>query len=123
MGGIVLHAHDTPFHRAIRARRLRITGWVLLAAGLAGGTATLWIETHNAEQVLDDTNALGYTRSMQHGMGVMMGPIGSILTDWQTMLTSPTGQALIVVACAALLAAYFFRVAWVVDQEAQDRRD
>ena len=50
-------------------------------------------------------------------MGVMMGHFGLILTEWQTALASPAGEALTIVACTALVAAYFFRVAWVIDHD------
>jgi hypothetical protein len=53
-------------------------------------------------------------------MGVMMGQFGLVLTDWQQILTSPIGQALMTAACAALVAGYFFRVAWVLDAESVD---
>jgi hypothetical protein len=50
----------------------------------------------------------------------MMGDSGKILTEWQRALSSPIGQALIVASCAALVAAYFFRVAWVRQDEERD---
>ncbi len=92
----------------------------MLASGLAGAAVWYWIKVRSADLALDDVNALGYQRSLQHGMGVMMGPIGAMLTEWQEELTSPLGQALTIAVCAALLAAYFFRVAWVLDAETVD---
>ena len=103
-----------------RSDRLRAIGWCVLASGLAGAVALYWVRTRTADPVLDDTTALGYTRSLQHGMGVMMGPFGAMLTDWQQSLTSPLGQALMVAIAAALLAGYFFRVAWVLDAEQEE---
>jgi len=103
-----------------RSDRLRAIGWTVLGAGMAAAATLYAIKTRSADTVLDDTNALGYARSMQHGMGVMMGASGAILTEWQQNLTSPLGQALILAACAALAAGYFFRVAWVLDAEEQD---
>ena len=103
-----------------RSDRLRAIGWAVLVIGMAGAAALYAVKTRAADATLDDTNALGYARSMQHGMGVMMGASGAILTEWQQALTSPLGQALIVAACAALAAGYFFRVAWVVDAEEED---
>jgi hypothetical protein len=50
----------------------------------------------------------------------MMGQFGIVLTGWQETLTSPIGQALVTATCAALLAGYFFRVAWVLDAEQQE---
>jgi hypothetical protein len=103
-----------------RSDRLRAIGWAVLVIGMAGAAALYAVKTRAADATLDDTNALGYARSMQHGMGVMMGASGAILTEWQQTLTSPVGQALIVAACAALVAGYFFRVAWVLDVEKED---
>jgi hypothetical protein len=53
-------------------------------------------------------------------MGVMMGQSGVILTTWQQDLTSPLGQAVLVAIGAALVAGYFFRVAWVLDAEEEE---
>ena len=101
--------------------RLRITGWVVLVSGLITAALFYAITSRSADAALDDTNALGYRRSLEHGMGVMMGHFGVMLTEWQQALSSPAGEALIIVVVAALLAAYFFRVAWVLDDaEEQD---
>jgi hypothetical protein len=102
-----------------RSDRLRAIGWLVLASGLAGAAA-FWVRARTADAALDDVNALGYTRSLRHGMGVMMGQFGLILTDWQETLTSPIGQALTIAVCAALVAGYFFRVAWVLDAEEEE---
>ena len=50
--------------------------------------------------MLDDTTALGYQRSFQHGMGVMMGQFGVMLTEWQHALTTPLGEALVIAGSA-----------------------
>jgi hypothetical protein len=101
--------------------RLRATGWIVLVSGLAGATAFYRVTARTAEPPLNDLTALGYSRSMQHGMGVMMGQSGVILTEWQQALTSPIGQALMIAIGAALLAGYFFRVAWVIDVDDKER--
>ena len=106
-----------PLSSLKRSDRLRATGWIVLAFGLGGAAVFYWVRSRAADTVLDDMTALGYTRSLQHGMGVMMGQFGGILTEWQQGLTSPLGQALTIAICAALLAGYFFRVAWVLDAE------
>jgi hypothetical protein len=103
-----------------RSDRLRAIGWCVLACGLAGAAALYWVKTRTADPTLDDVTALGYSRSLQHGMGVMMGPFGAILTEWEETLTSPLGQALMTAIVAALLAGYFFRVAWVLDAEEKE---
>jgi hypothetical protein len=100
-----------------RSDRLRATGWAVLVVGLIGAAAfyvfTLW----TADPTLSDTNALGYQRSLRHGMGVMMGPLGMMLTEWQETLTSPLGETLLIAVGVALVAGYFFRVAWVLDAD------
>src|SRR5579864_5805873 len=99
-----------------RSDRLRRTGWAVLAVGAVLAAVRYWVVARDASR-LDDTTALGYNRSLEHGVGVMMGHTGLILTDLSNLLGSPLGQALIVLACAGLCAAYFVRVAWVIDHD------
>jgi hypothetical protein len=103
-----------------RSDRLRAIGWFVLASGLAGAAVCYSVKARTADPVLNDVTALGYTRSLQHGMGVMMGPFGAMLTEWEQSLMSPIGQALMIAICAALVAGYFFRVAWVLDAEEEE---
>ena len=100
-----------------KSDRLRAIGWTVLASGLVATVALYGIKSRSGDLEMNDLNALGYTKSMQHGMGVMMGPLGNMLTDWQHDLASPLGQALSLAVCVALVAGYFFRVAWVLDAE------
>ena len=99
--------------------RLRRTGWAVLAAGIVLAAAYYWFATHTADPALTDATALGYRRSLDHQMGVMMGHFGLMLTAWQEWLTSPVGTAVLIAAGAALVAACFFRVAWVRDDDGQ----
>ena len=92
----------------------------MLASGLLGAAVFYWIKVRTADPALNDLNALGYARSLHHGVGVMMGPFGEMLTEWQDGLMSPLGQAVMIAIFAALVAAYFFRVAWVLDAEEQE---
>ena len=108
-------SYDRPVRR--QSDRLRITGWIVLASGLVVATLFYVIAIRTADPSLDDVHALGYQRSLQHGMGVMMGHFGVLLTEWQEAVSSPAGEALIIVIVTALLAAYFFRVAWVLDED------
>jgi hypothetical protein len=100
-----------------RSDQLRAIGWCVLGAGAIGAAVFYWISSHSADRVLDDTTALGYAKSMQHGVGVLMGPSGAILTDLQQNLTTPLGETLMIAVVVALIAAYFFRVAWVLDAD------
>jgi hypothetical protein len=106
-----------------RTDRLRLTGWIVLASGLLAALTFYVIATRSAGPALDDTTALGYSKSLNHGMGVMMGSLGPMLTEWQEALTSPAGEASMIVVVTALLAGYFFRVAWVIDEDARDSHE
>src|SRR5262250_635230 len=97
----------TRFSSLERSDRLRVTGWLVLAGGLVLAVVFYWVKARAAGPALDDMTALGYTRSMHHEMGVMMGQFGQILTEWEETLTSPLGEALTIAVCFALLAAYF----------------
>src|SRR5437764_13369080 len=103
-----------------RSDRLRAIGWGVAGAGAIGSAAFYWLTSRSADRALDDTTALGYAKSMQHGVGVLMGPSGAILTDLQQNLTTPLGETLMIAMVVALIAAYFFRVAWVLDAEADE---
>lgn len=96
---------------------MRRTGWVVLALGLGFAAVFYGVSSRSADVALNDATALGYAKSMNHGMGVMMGTMGPMLTEWQQALTSPSGESLLIAAAAALLAGYFFRVAWVLDHD------
>jgi hypothetical protein len=101
----------------VKPDRLRATGWLVLAIGLLAASAVYWIEAHGADAALNDTTALGYRRSLNHEMGVMMGRLGLILTDWSEWLASPIGHAAMVLAAAVVVAAICFRLAWVHDEQ------
>ena len=105
------------FRELKRSDRLRVIGWAVLAGGLVAAAVSYWIDARSAEPALDDSTALGYSRAMQHDVGAMMGRFGLMLSNWQDALSSPLGRAAIIAVCAALLAGYFFRVAWVLDDQ------
>ncbi len=101
--------------------RHRFAGWVILAAGFAVAIALYVVRSRSADPTMDDTIALGYTRSMQHDMGVMMGHFGVMLTTWQNALATPAGEAALVMVAAVLMAAFCFRVAWVAEHDSDGR--
>ncbi len=84
--------------------------------------ATYGVAFHYADEAFNDANALGYRRSLNHGVGAMMGSFGLMLTEWQEAWGSPLGMATSVAVCAGLFAAYFFRVAWVLDDDEREER-
>jgi hypothetical protein len=103
-----------------RSDRLRATGWLILISGFISTVTFYWIKSRSADAAINDATALGYARSMHHQMGVMMGQMGLTLTEWEETLTSPMGETVLIAICVALLSAYFFRVAWVLDQDEQN---
>lgn len=110
----------TRFTALKRSDRLRAIGWLVLASGVIAAAVFYVIAVRAADPALNDATVPGYTRAMRHQMGMMMGQFGLMLMEWQQALTSPFGEALIVAACAALAAGYFFRVAWVIDHEGDE---
>jgi len=103
-----------------RSDRYRAIGWFVLAFGLAVAAVFYFIEVRTADPVLNDMTALGYQRSMRHGVGAMMGHFGILLTEWSDAVTSPLGEALLIAVCAALVGAYFFRAAMALDATEHD---
>ena len=97
-----------------------MTGSIVLALGILGACLFYWNQVHgpaaeNLAAMLD-----GYDRASRHEMGVQMGTMGLIMLGWQETLAQPITKALIIVAIAGLFAAYFFRVAWVLDDDERD---
>ena len=99
-----------------KSDRVRVVGRAILIAGVVGAAAFYWWAQRSVEPQLDDLSALGYTRSMQHDMGVLMGPSGLILSDVQQTLASPAGKAGMIVVVSVILTISFFRAAWVIDE-------
>jgi hypothetical protein len=98
-------------------RELRTVGRIVLACGLVLAALVYWVSARQRVTLLDDTNALGYTRAMDAQMTRMMGHLGVLMMGWNDSLTTPLGKALGVLVVAGLLAGYFFRIASVMEQE------
>lgn len=112
-----------PLSAPKRSDRLRRIGWLVLACGFVAALAWYVVASRRVDPEMSDLTALGYRRSLDHQMGVMMGRFGLMLTEWQEALSTPTGEALLIATGAALFAGYFFRVAWVIDEEAREQAD
>ena len=69
-----------------------------------------------------DEFAAGYSKARDRQMGMMMGTMGLLMSGWMDSLTSPGGQAIGIMALAALIAAMCFRVAWLMDLPETDER-
>ena len=104
-----------------QSERLRAIGAIVLALGIAGACLFYLIEIHRpGAESLDDVLP-GYSRTETHEIGVQMGTFGVIMWGWQSALQRPGTQAVIIAALSALFSAYFFRAAWVLDDDERDR--
>jgi hypothetical protein len=110
-------------HPEGKSARLRRTGRLLLLAGVMAAVIVYVMNVRTVVRGLDDSNALGYTRAMNSAMAREMGHFGIMMMGWNDSLTSPAGKALGVAAVFGLFAGYFYRVAWVIDEEDREERE
>jgi hypothetical protein len=101
-----------------KSRRLRIVGTLVLMLGIGGGVF-YWSQSGPVD-ALEDVLP-GYERAETREIGIQMGATGVILMDWRKTLGTPGAEAVMIAGGAALFASYFFRVAWVLDDEERDR--
>lgn len=103
---------------AAQSRRI---GRLILWGGVALAAFVYWNAAAHPPMVLDDITSPGYTKAMNREVGRLMGHGGIVMMDLNGILTSPPAKALGVMAIAGLLAGYFYRVAWVLDEEERER--
>jgi hypothetical protein len=96
--------------------RLRVIGTIVLVLGIAGAGLFYWIKARPAGPAMDDLLP-GYSRSQAREIGALMGHTGVMMIEWQDALARPGTQAILIAAVSALFASYFFRAAWVLDDE------
>jgi hypothetical protein len=99
--------------------RFRLTGALVLLVGLLGAGIYYWVEARPTGPSMEDLMP-GYTRARERQMGIMMGQAGVLMAEWQDALELPGTQALIGVGVAGLFSLYFFRAAWVMDEEERE---
>ena len=58
------------------SERLRVIGSLVLVSGIVSACVFYWIEAPTAVPTIDDSSALGYVRTRDHEIGVMMGHFG-----------------------------------------------
>ena len=89
-----------------RARRLRLIGTFVMACGVLTAAILYWTQTRST--AIDEA-AAGFSRAQEHQMKVLMGPLAVAMSGWADALTSPTGQAVMILAFAAFVAYMCFR--------------
>lgn len=102
------------------SRRLRVIGTLVLLFGIAGACLFYLIEGRPAGPTMDELLP-GYERARTRQIGILMGPTGVMLMEWQDALERPGTQAILIAGVSALFASYFFRAAWVLDDDERDR--
>ena len=102
------------------SERLRAIGTVVLVLGIAGACLFYAIEARPAGPTMDELLP-GYARASAREIGIQMGTIGVLLMEWQDVLERPGTQAILIAGVSALFASYFFRAAWVLDDDERDR--
>jgi hypothetical protein len=107
------------------SRRLRIVGTLVLVLGVLVPGAFYLAKVRPNGPVMDQLMP-GYDRARARQVGILMGHTGVMMLEWQDALALPGTQALMMAVVFALVAAYFFRAAWVLDDDercaAEDER-
>ncbi len=97
-----------------KSEQFRAIGTLILVCGVAGACVYYFVNARAAGPSMDDLLP-GYTRARTREVGIMMGQFGVIMTDWTDALAQPGMQAVLIAGVCALIALYFFRAAWVMD--------
>jgi hypothetical protein len=105
-----------------RARRLRITGVIILLMGIAGAGIVYWLGTRSPD-FSDDLSMVGYNKPQELQMKKLYGKSGELIEDWSDDLKQPGTQAIILVVTAALIAGGCFYFARLLDYDAEHADD
>jgi len=95
-----------------RQKRLRITGIVILLAGLAAAGTVYWTGTHSSEPSEDELLP-GNARAEARQMEILYGKLGLLTVELSDDLKQPGTQAGIITAISILAAAGCFYCARV----------
>ncbi|MGH7990464.1 MAG: hypothetical protein ACREDS_09790 [Limisphaerales bacterium] len=99
-----------------RARQLKITGIVVLLAGIAGAGVVYWLGTRNAD-LSDDPSMLGYDRAETQQMGILYGKQGEFIEDLSNDLKQPGTQAILIAVVSIIVASGCFYFARLLDDD------
>jgi hypothetical protein len=100
-----------------RARRLKLTGVVILLLGIAGAGIVYWLGTRSPD-LSDDLSMTGFNKREDRQMGILYGKQGELIEDWSNDLKQPGTQAVILAVTAALAAGGCFYFARLLDYDA-----
>ena len=102
------------------SERLRAIGVLVLMLGIVGAGLYYWHEFRPATRTIADLQP-DYEKARARDIGRMMGHSGVMMLEWQDALDLPGTQAVIIAAVSGLFALYFFRAAWVLDEDERTR--
>lgn len=92
-----------------RSARLRLTGVIVLLAGVIGAGIVYWQGTRSPA-LSDDLSMVGFNRAQRRQMGQLYGKMGTFIEDWSEDLKRPGTQAAIIVGASVIIAygCFFF---------------
>ena len=99
-----------------RARRLRLTGVIVLVLGIAGAGMLYWLRTRSPN-LSDDLSMVGFNRAEQRQMGQLYGKSGLLIEQWADDLKQPGTQALLIAGFSVMVFAGCFHFARLLDYD------
>jgi hypothetical protein len=99
-----------------RARKLRITGFIVLLAGIVGAGVVYWLGTRSPD-ASDDLSMLGYDKPEERQMEILYGKQGEFIEDLTNDLKQPGTQTFIIAAASILIASGCFYFARLSDMD------
>jgi hypothetical protein len=103
-----------------RARRLRITGIIVLVLGIVSAGMVYWLGTRSAD-LSDDFSMAGYDKPEERQMEILYGKQGELIEDWTNDLKQPGTQAIIIVAASVIIASGCFYFARLLHDDGEPR--
>ncbi len=100
-----------------RARKLRITGVILLALGIAGAGIIYWLGMREPD-VSGDLSMVGFNRAETRQMERLYGKQGELIEEWSDDLKQPGTQAAIIAIFSGIVASACFYFARLCDEDA-----
>jgi hypothetical protein len=97
-----------------RARRLRLTGVIVLVLGIASAGMLYWLRTRSPN-LSDDLSMLGFNRATQRQMGQLYGRSGLLVEQWVDDLKQPGTQAILIAGFSVMVFAGCFHFARLLD--------
>jgi hypothetical protein len=109
-------ANDKPFSSVRRAKKLKITGVIVLVLGVVSAGIVYWLGTRSLN-LNDDVSMLGFDKAKSRQMAQLYGKSGLLIENWLNDLKQPGTQAIIILVFSALVAYGCFYFARLLDSD------